>query len=131
MENQKEILREIETDLQQVNTKDIPAVEKTEALVEDHHSKKHIGIIIVLTVLLVAILIIIAIVFRPSQEPEDVIGRLEDVSQPVTQTAEEITAEMEALSATRTTRSIESLPQEERDAALAEAQRELEALGSL
>lgn len=131
MEDQKEILREIETDLQQMNTKDTPVVKKTEALVENHHSKKHIGIIILLTILLVAILIIIAIAFRPSQEPEDVLKRLESVSAPVTQTVEETAQELEDLDKVRTTVPLSSLPQKEQEKALQDAQSKLDQLNSL
>jgi len=130
MENQKEILREIETDLQQMNTKEIPVVEKTEALVEDHHSKKHIGIIILLTVLLVAILIVIAIVFRPSQAPEDVLNRLENVSAPVTQTEEEVAQELTNLAEQGKEFSWDTLSEERRLTKEQEILNELSILGN-
>lgn len=131
MEDQKEILNELEAELQQMNVKEVPVEKITEENVEEHHSKKHIGIIILLTVLLVAILIIIALVFRPSQEPEDVLNRLESVSAPVTQTVEETAQELEDLSKVRTTVPITSLPEKEQEKALQDAQSKLDQLGSL
>lgn len=131
MEDQKEILNELEAELQQMNVKEVPVEKIAEENVEDHHSKKHIGVIILLTVLLVAILIIIALVFRPSQEPEDVLNRLESVSAPVNQTVEETAQELEDLSKVRTTVPISSLPEKEQEKALQDAQSKLDQLGSL
>jgi cytoskeletal protein RodZ len=131
MEDQKEILNELETELQQMNAKETPVEKFTEENVEDHHSKKHIGVIILLTVLLVAILVIIALVFRPSQEPEDVLKRLESVSEPVTRTVEETAQELENLGKARTTVPITSLPEKEQEKALQDAQSKLDQLDSL
>jgi flagellar basal body-associated protein FliL len=131
MDDQKEIIHELETELQHMNVKEVHAEKKAEEHGEDHHSKKHIAIIILLTVLLVAILIIIAIVFRPSQKPEDVLLRLESVSNPVTQTVDEFSAEMEVLAESRMSASSKHMTQEEQTSQLQERQSELDSLGSL
>lgn len=132
MEDQKEILHELENELQEMNIKkESLQSEQPLITVEDHHSKKHIGIIIALTILLVAILVIIALVFRPSQEPEDVLKRLEAVSAPVTQTPEEVAQELDMLSENRSTPAWDTLPPDERDQKMKDAQAEIEQLGNL
>lgn len=97
MENQKEIIQDVEKEIMQTPADTSLMNESRHGSVDGLpvHTKKHIGIMIVLIVLLVAILVIVIQTMRPSQEPTDVLNRLEEVSINATKTPEEIQSLLE------------------------------------
>lgn len=129
MEEQKDIIKELETEIQEEKHEEQVRADSIKEDSTTTHTKKHIAIIITIILVLVAILITI-VLLTPSQKPEDVLRRLEEVSEPVSLSQEEFGILLNEVSVQRSTPLLSEDPIK-RSEEIKNIQSELEVLGNL